>query len=92
MKAVTDKKITDATKKLQSLFATGTISLASAKAKDGDLLILRVETRGLNVTSAGIPALFEIAIKRFGAKVKPSPSLLFIKRLGLSEADLLTPA
>lgn len=84
------KKRQEARDLLGRFFVPGTISLGSAKAEDGDTLILRVEARGADSAQVGIPALFEIDIKRYGAQAHISPSFLFIKRLNISESDLAT--
>lgn len=73
--------------KLKKLFAPGYISLSSARAKDQDNLTLKVEARSSDVEGPGIPALFEVTVKQFGAKVKVTDSFMFIKRLGLTEGD-----
>jgi hypothetical protein len=83
-----DAQLREARALLIRFFVPGTISLGSAKAEDGDTLILRVEARGADSGQVGIPALFEIDIKRYGAQAHISPSFLFIKRLNISEADL----
>jgi len=85
---VQDGQLREARELLIRFFVPGTISLGSAKAEDGDTLILRVEARGTDSAQVGIPALFEIDIKRYGAQAHISPSFLFIKRLNISEADL----
>ena len=77
--------------KLERLFAPGYISLDSARAKDGDRLTIKVEARGSDVEGPGIPALFEVTVKKFGVKFHIGSSFMFIKRLGLTEADLHPP-
>lgn len=78
-------------KKLEKLFAPGYVSLDSARAKDGDRLTIKVEARGSDVEGPGIPALFEVTVKKFGVKFHIGSSFMFIKRLGLTEADLHPP-
>jgi hypothetical protein len=76
---------------LTKLFAPGSISLQSAKAADGNLLTLTVTAVGKDGGTAGIPAVFEISIKKYGAKIQWSPSLLFVRRLGVTNAEV-TPS
>src|SRR5207245_462183 len=73
--------------RLKNLLATGTISLAASKAKDGDRLTLKVESCPSDCSQGGIPAVFEIAIKKYGAKIQWSPSLLFVRRLSVTDAE-----
>jgi len=76
---------------LTKLFAPGSISLQSAKAADGNLLTLTVTAVGKDGGTTGIPAVFEISIKKYGAKIQWSPSLLFVRRLGVTTADITPP-
>ncbi len=69
-----------AVKKLVSLFAPGFVSLQSAGAKDGDMLTVTVEIRGGEGNNPGIKSVFEIAIKRYGAKILWGPSFIFVQR------------
>ena len=77
--------------KLGKLFTPGYISLDSARAKDGDRLTIRVEARSSDVEGPGIPALFEVTVKRFGAKIHLGSSFMFIRRLGLEDKDVKPP-
>lgn len=83
----------EAIRELKKYLAEGHLSLLAADAEDGNLLTLSVEARGeargADGGTVGIPAVFEIAIKRFGPKLTVSDSFLFIKRLGLTENDIL---
>src|SRR6266849_427985 len=72
---------------LTKLIAPGTISLRS----DGDLLTIRVDAVGADGNEVGIPAVFEIDIKKYGAKIQWSPSLLFVRRLGVTDAEATPP-
>lgn len=74
--------------KLKNLFAAGYISLLSNQARDGDMLTLRIEARGPEGQNSGIPAVFEITIKKYGLKRQLGSSLLFARRLGLKSSDL----
>jgi hypothetical protein len=76
---------------LKKLFAPGSISLRSAKAADGNLLTLTVEAVGTDGNSVGIPAKLEIAMKKYGTKIQWSPSLLFVRRLGVRDSEVTPP-
>jgi hypothetical protein len=88
--ALTHRK--DAASELKRLLATGSISLTENQAKDGDRLTITVESVPSGSTSGGIPVVFEVAIKKFGAKIQVSPSLLFIRRLGVTDVEATPPA
>ncbi|HET7107502.1 MAG TPA: putative Ig domain-containing protein [Candidatus Acidoferrum sp.] len=77
---------------LKKLLATGSISLATNQVKDGDRLTLTVESVPADGSGGGIPVVFEISIKKFGAKIQWSPSLLFVRRLGVTDAEASPPA
>jgi hypothetical protein len=77
---------------LKKLLATGSISLTDNKAKDGDRLILTVESLPSDADTGGIPVVFEIAIRKYGAKIQWSPSLLFVRRLGVKDSEVTPPA
>ncbi len=77
---------------LKSHLATGSISLPDYQAKDGDRLKVTVESLPADSTTGGVPVVFEIAIKKYGAKIQWSPSLLFIRRLGVTDAEATPPA
>jgi hypothetical protein len=72
---------------LKKLLATGSISLTANQAKDGDRLTLTVESVPADGGTEGIPVVFEITIKKYGAKIQWSPSLLFVRRLGVTDAE-----
>jgi roadblock/LC7 domain-containing protein len=94
-KALQEFAITQRTKaigELKKLLATGSISLTENQAKDGDRLIVTVESVPSGSDSGGIPVVFEIAIKKYGAKIQWSPSLLFIRRLGVTDAEASPPS
>jgi len=78
--------------KLTRLFAAGSISLSSNKAKDGDQLTLRVEAQSSEGTTSGVPAVFAIAIRKYGAKVHLGSSFLFVRRLGVRDSEANPPA
>jgi hypothetical protein len=86
------KQRKDAFKQLKSRLATGSISLPDYQAKDGDRLKVTVESLPADSTTGGVPVVFEIAIKKYGAKTQWSPSLLFIRRLGVTDAEATPPA
>jgi hypothetical protein len=81
----------EAFEKTKKLVATGSVSLREAAAEDGNRLTLTIEARGAEGESVGIPAVFEIAIKQYGAKIKVSPSFFFVKRLGIDDSDVNPP-
>lgn len=88
---IAQAKREDAFDELKKLFAAGMISLRSAKAADGDLLTVRIDAVGADGANVGIPAVFEIDIKKFGAKIQWSPSFLFLRRLGVTDSDVTPP-
>ncbi len=79
-------------RELKRRLATGSISLTDNKAKDGDRPTLTAESLPPDGSTAGISAVFEIAIKKHGAKIQWSPSLLFVRRLGLKDSEVNPPA
>jgi hypothetical protein len=89
---VANEMRSNAFRELAKLFAPGSISLRSAKAADGNLLTVTVEAVGADGSPVGIPAVFEIDIKKYGAKIQWSPSLLFVRRLGVTDAEAAPPA
>jgi hypothetical protein len=76
---------------LSKLFSPGAISLRAAKAADGNLLTLTLEAVGADGSPVGIPAVFEIDIKKYGSKIVWGPSLLFVRRLGVTAAEASPP-
>ena len=86
-----DRKRKQAFAQLKSHLATGSISLSDYQAKDGDRLTVTVESLPADSTSGGVPVVFQIAIKKYGAKIQWSPSLLFIRRLGVTDAEATPP-
>jgi hypothetical protein len=88
---VANERRKTAFQELTKLFASGSISLRSAKATDGNLLTVTVEAVGADGSPVGIPAVFEIDIKKYGAKIQWSPSLLFVRRLGVTDAEASPP-
>ncbi len=82
----------EAFQETQKLIATGSVSLRNEGAKDGDMLTLTIEAQGAKAESIGIPAVFEIAVKQYGAKINTgSPSFFFVKRLGIDDSDVNPP-
>lgn len=81
------KKEGEAIDQLKTLLTPGSISLADYKAKDGDRLTVTVETVPSSGASGGIPAVFEIAIKKYGTKVGVSSSFMFLRRLYVTDAE-----
>jgi hypothetical protein len=76
---------------LKTRLATGSISLPDYQAKDGDRLTITVESLPADSTTGGVPVVFYIAIKKYGAKIQWSPSLLFVRRLGVTDAEVTPP-
>jgi len=66
--------------------------LRRAKASDGDLLTLTLEAMAADGSPVGIKAVFEIDIKKYGAKIQWSPSLLFVHRNGVTHAEAFPTA
>jgi len=85
------KKRRDAFAQLKTRLATGSISLPDYQAKDGDRLTITVESLPADSTTGGVPVVFYIAIKKYGAKIQWSPSLLFVRRLGVTDAEVTPP-
>ena len=77
---------------LSKLFTPGAISLRAAKASDGDLLTLTLEAMAADGSPVGVKAVFEIDIKKYGAKIQWSPSLLFLHRNGVTHAEAFPTA
>ena len=86
-----DRKRKQAFAQLKSHLATGSISLPDYQAKDGDRLTITVESLPADSTSGGVPVVFQITIKKYGAKIQWSPSLLFIRRLRVTDAEATPP-
>jgi uncharacterized protein (DUF934 family) len=80
-----------AVNELKKFLATGSISLRENQAKDGDLLTITVESLPTDASTGGIPVVFQIAIKKYGAKIQWSPSLLFVRRMGVTDAEATPP-
>ncbi len=76
---------------LKDKFLPGYVSLFKARAQDGDTLYLTVQAQNLEGEGLGASVPFEIAVKRYGAKLHLGTSFMFIKRLGLTEKDIATP-
>jgi hypothetical protein len=91
IQTVATKMQSDAFSELKRLLAPGVISLTENKAKDGDRLTITVETVPAEGVSGGIPAVFEITVKKYGVKVGLGSSLLFIRRLGVTDAEATPP-
>jgi hypothetical protein len=85
------QKEEDAIEELKDFISPGIISLSDNKAKDGDMLTVQVETVPATGSASGIPVVFELKVKKFGGKVQLSPSLLFIRRLGVTDAEATPP-
>jgi len=92
VETLSTEKRRKAFKDMAKLFAPGTISLRSGKAADGDLLTLTLTAVGADGNPVGIPAVFEIDIKKYGTKIQWSPSLLFLHRNGVTHAEAFPPA
>lgn len=86
-----DIKRRQAFAQLKSHLATGSISLPDYQAKDGDRLTVTVESLPADATTGGVPVVFQIAIKKYGAKIQWSPSLLFVRRLRVTGAEATPP-
>ena len=78
-------------KQLKTRLATGSVSLPDYQAKDGDRLTITVESLPADSSTGGVPVVFYIAIKKYGAKIQWSPSLLFVRRLGVTDAEVTPP-
>jgi hypothetical protein len=81
------KRRSDAFKQLKNNLATGSIALQDYQAKDGDRLTITVESLPSGASTGGIPAVFYITVKKYGAKIQWSPSLLFVRRLGVTDSE-----
>jgi len=46
-----------------------------------------VESVPAAASTGGIPAVFCITVKKYGAKIQWSPSLLFVRRLGVTDSE-----
>jgi len=73
---------------LKQYLVPGQIFLAADNAKPGDTVTLRVEARESAGAAVGIPAQFLLNVRDRSTRVAISPSLLFIKRLDVTDADI----
>jgi hypothetical protein len=78
----------EAIRLMRGLAVDGKIMLGSAKGKDGDTLRLRIEAASKAAAGGAATTEFEINLKNYGAKISISPSLLFITRAAVNDADL----
>ena len=79
-------------KQLKNHLVAGSISLQDYQAKDGDRLTITVESLPASASTGGIPAVFYITLKKYGAKIQWSPSLLFVRRMGVTDSEANPPA
>jgi hypothetical protein len=77
---------------LRMYLVEGTIDLRKNDAASGDLLSLIIEARGPDQQQPGARAEFRIHVTNYGWKAGVEPSLFFIKRIGVNEADANRPA
>jgi hypothetical protein len=77
---------------LRDLRVPGQIILPSAKAQDGQSLLLTVESKAKGGGGSGSKAVFNIVMKNFGTKVSISPTVFFITRVAVNSADLTRKA
>ena len=80
----------DIARTLQAYLVAGQMFLGASGVKPGDTVILRVEAKESAGAPIGIPAQFQFKIRDRRTRVAVSPSLLFIKRLDVTEADIAT--
>jgi hypothetical protein len=92
LKDYAERKRKEAASELERLLATGSISLTENQAKDGDRLTITVQSVPSSSTTGGIPVVFEVAVKKFGAKIQLSPSFLFVRRLHVRDTDVNPPS
>jgi hypothetical protein len=74
--------------KLRTLVVDGQIFLSETKAKDGDTLKLRIESVSKGAGGGTAAAEFEISLRNYGVKAYLSPSIFFITRASVNDADL----
>jgi hypothetical protein len=78
----------DVLTKLRKLVVDGQIFLSETKAKDGDTLKVRVESVSKGGGGGSAAAEFEINLRNYGVKAFISPSIFFITRASVNDADL----
>ncbi len=72
---------------LRQYLVPAQIFLGADDVKPGDTVMLRIEARESAGAAIGVPAQFLLTVRDRGTRVAVSPSLLFVKRLGVSDAD-----
>lgn len=73
---------------LKQYFVPGQIFLSANNLKSGDTVMLRIEAKESAGVSIGIPAQFQFKIRDRRTRVSVSPSLLFVNRLDIGDADI----
>lgn len=77
---------------LRTYLVEGTIDLAKNDAASGDILTLTLEAQGPDQQQTGARAEFRIRVANYGWKAGVEPSLFFVKRIGVNEADANRPS
>ncbi len=72
---------------LKKNLASGQIDLATAGAKDGDRLTITIESKGIDANGTSAVLKLNLLIRNYGYRTAVSPSLLFIRRISVTEAD-----
>lgn len=75
-------------RQLRQYLVPAQIFLGANDVKPGDTVTLRIEARESAGSAIGVPAQFLLIVRDRGTRVAVSPSLLFIKRLGVTAADV----
>lgn len=88
---VIEYKRKDYLKRLENDVMQGSISLSENNASSGDVLTLTVEAKGSDEAASGNQVKFRVRVTDFGWKGGVEPSLFFIKRIGVNEADANRP-
>jgi hypothetical protein len=78
----------DIARQLRQYLVPAQIFLAANDVKPGDTVTLRIEARESAGSPIGVPAQFLLIVRDRGTRVAVSPSLLFIKRLGVTAEDV----
>jgi hypothetical protein len=73
---------------LRQYLVPAQIFLGASDVKPGDTVTLRIEARESAGSPIGVPAQFLLIVRDRSTRVAVSPSLLFIKRLGVTDADV----
>jgi hypothetical protein len=76
--------------KLKDNVVSGQIDLLNSGAKDGDTVTIKIESKAIGRDGTSAVLQLNILVRNYGYRVATSPSMLFIRRIGVTEADQAT--